>query len=85
MLYSNSSLTSNDIRRHFSSASMGGDELTAFSDADWNNAKLHLPTTGFIVFRGSNPISWACRTQRNTARSVGESEFISLSCCAQEL
>jgi hypothetical protein len=63
----------------------GGDELTAFSDADWNNSKFHLSTTGFIVCHGSNPISWASRTQRNTARSVGESEFISLSACAQEL
>ena len=37
------------------------------------------------MFHGSNPISWASRTQRNTARSVGESEFISISSCAQEL
>jgi hypothetical protein len=63
----------------------GGDELTAYSDSDWNNSKLHLSTTGFIVFHGNNPISWASRTQRNTTRSVGESEFISLSSCAQEL
>ena len=63
----------------------GGDELTAYSDADWNNSKFHLSTTGFVVFHGSNPISWASRTQRNTARSVGESEFIALSSCAQEL
>jgi hypothetical protein len=63
----------------------GGDDLQAFSDADWNNSKLHLSTTGFIVFHGLNPISWASRTQRNTSRSVGESEFISLSSCAQEL
>jgi hypothetical protein len=63
----------------------GGDELTAYSDSDWNNSKFHLSTTGFIVFHGSNPISWASRTQRNTARSVGESEFISISSCAQEL
>ena len=54
----------------------GGDELTALSDADWNNSKFHLSTTGFVVFHGNNPISWASRTQRNTARSVGESEFI---------
>ena len=63
----------------------GGDELTAYSDSDWNNSKLHLSTTGFVVFHGNNPISWASRTQRNTTRSVGESEFISLSSCAQEL
>ena len=63
----------------------GGDELTAYSDADWNNSRFHLSTTGFVVFHGNNPVSWASRTQRNTARSVGESEFISISSCAQEL
>jgi hypothetical protein len=63
----------------------GGDELTAYSDSDWNNSRFHLSTTGFVVFHGNNPISWASRTQRNTARSVGESEFISISACAQEL
>jgi hypothetical protein len=66
-------------------AADGGDELQAFSDADWNNSKLHLSTSGFIIFHGLNPVSWASRTQRNTSRSVGESEFISLSACAQEL
>ncbi len=40
----------------------GGDELTAFSDSDRNYSGLHLSTTGFIVFHGSNPISWASRT-----------------------
>ena len=66
-------------------AADGGDELQAFSDADWNNSKLHLSTSGFVIFHGLNPVSWASRTQRNTSRSVGESEFISLSACAQEL
>ena len=61
------------------------DELHAFCDADWNNSALHLSTTGYVIFHGTNPISWSSRTQRNTARSVGESEFISLSSCAQEL
>jgi hypothetical protein len=60
----------------------GGDELTAYSDSDWNNSRFHLSASGFIVFHGRNPISWASRLQRNTTRSVGESEFISLSCCA---
>jgi len=31
----------------------GGDELTAYSDADWNNSKFHLSTTGFLVFHGN--------------------------------
>ena len=37
----------------------GGDELTAYSDADWNNSKFHLSTTGFVVFHGNNPVSCA--------------------------
>ena len=61
------------------------DELHAYCDADWNNSAMHLSTTGYVIFHGTNPISWSSRTQRNTARSVGESEFISLSSCAQEL
>jgi hypothetical protein len=32
-----------------------------------------------LVSHGGNPVSWASKTQRNTERSVGESEFISLS------
>ncbi len=55
------------------------DELHAYCDADWNNSAAHLSTTGYVIFHGSNPISWSSRTQRNTARSVGESELISLS------
>jgi len=37
-----------------------------------------------LVSHGSNPVPWASRTQRNTERSAGESEFISLSRYAQE-
>ena len=37
-------------------AADGGDELQAFSDADWNNSKLHLSTSGFVIFHGLNPV-----------------------------
>jgi hypothetical protein len=66
-------------------AKEGGEQLHAASDADWNGGRQHLSTSGFIIFHGNNPISWASRTQRNTTRSVGESEFMALSSCAQEV
>ena len=66
-------------------AKEGGEQIHAASDADWNGGRQHLSTSGFIVFHGNNPISWASRTQRNTTRSVGESEFMALSSCAQEV
>ena len=66
-------------------SSAPGEELHAFCDADWNGSGQHLSTSGYVVMHGTNPIAWVSRTQRCTARSVGESEFVSLSSCTQEL
>jgi hypothetical protein len=66
-------------------SSAPGEELHAYCDADWNNSSEHLSTSGYVVMHGTNPIAWVSRTQRCTARSVGESEFVSLSSCTQEL
>ena len=62
----------------------GGDYLVANCDADWNGTLCHRSTTGWIIFHGTNPISWASRTQKCTARSTGEAEYIALSSLAQE-
>ena len=62
----------------------GGDSLSAYCDADWNGTECHRSTTGWIVFHGNNPISWASRTQKCTARSTGEAEYIALSSLSQE-
>lgn len=64
----------------------GGMKLTAWSDADWNGQPdQHLSTTGWIIFLGDAPISWSSKTQRCTARSTAEAEYIAASSCAQEI
>ena len=62
----------------------GGMSLSAFCDSDYNGTEGCLSTTGWIVFFGHTPLSWVARLQRATARSTGESEFLSLSSVAQE-
>ena len=37
-----------------------------------------------VIFHGNNPISWASRTQKRTARSTREAEYIALSNLCQE-
>jgi hypothetical protein len=61
-----------------------GMTLAAYCDSDWNGTEFCFSTSGWIVFFGSTPLSWAARLQRVTARSTGESEFIALSSVAQE-
>ena len=62
----------------------GGMTLSGYCDSDWNGTEFMFSTSGWIVFFGSTPLSWAARLQRVTARSTGESEFIALSSIAQE-
>ena len=62
-----------------------GEQLRGFCDADWNGTACHCSTTGWIIFHGTNPISWVSRTQKCTARSTGESEYISLPSMPQEV
>jgi hypothetical protein len=63
----------------------GEKRLSAYCDADWNAADVHLSTTGWIVFYGNSPISWCSQMQAATARSTCESEYLSLSHCAMEV
>ena len=67
-------------------SSGGGTALSAYCDSDWNNQPdAHLSTTGWVVFMGDSPISRCSRTQRCTARSVCESEYVAMSSLMQEL
>ena len=53
--------------------------LIGKSDADWNGSSGALSTSGWIVFHGSAPISWASRTNKASAKSTAEAEFMSMS------
>ena len=67
-------------------ASGGGTALTGYSDSDWNvQTDEHLSTTAWVTFFGDAPISWCSKTQRCTARSTAESEYVSASSLSQEL
>ena len=60
--------------------------LHAFSDADWGGNKDNFTSTGaFIVYLGSNPISWSSKKQRTVARSSTEVEYRSVASTAAEL
>ena len=60
--------------------------LTAFTDADWAGDPFdRKSTTGFMVFLGSNPISWSSKKQSTVSRSSTEAECRALATTAAEL
>lgn len=60
--------------------------LIAYSDADWGGDKTDRnSTSAYIVFHGSNPISWVSRKQKTVARSSTDSEYRALAAAASEV
>jgi hypothetical protein len=60
--------------------------LHAFSDADWARDKDdYISTSAYIVYLGSNPISWSSRKQRTRARSSTEAEYRAVASTTAEL
>lgn len=49
---------------------------TFFTDADWADDKNNYrSTTGYIVYLGTNPITWSLKLQSTLARSSTKAEF----------
>lgn len=86
-------ITIKHIIRYLKGTSTYGDHfkpgpmyLQPYSDADWagdpNDKRL---TSGFVVFLGSNPISWASKKQHTVSRSSTKAEYKALAITATEL
>ncbi|KAG7582826.1 Integrase catalytic core [Arabidopsis suecica] len=60
--------------------------LHAFSDADWaGDTNDCVSTNAYIVYLGSNPISWMAKKQNGVARSSTEAEYRSVANTAAEI
>ncbi|XP_070682536.1 secreted RxLR effector protein 161-like [Malus domestica] len=58
----------------------------SFSDADWvGDPNDRHSTTGFVVFLGNNPISWASKKKQTVSRSSTEAEYRALSSTVAKL
>jgi histone deacetylase 1/2 len=61
-------------------------QLHAFSDADWaGNKDDYSSTSAYLVYLGSNLISWSSKKQKTIARSSTEAEYRSVAATAAEL
>ena len=60
--------------------------LHVFSDADWaGDSDDYVSTNGYIIYLGSQPISWTSKKQKGVARSSTEAEYRSVANTAAEV
>uniref|UniRef100_A0A2N9FVU6 Reverse transcriptase Ty1/copia-type domain-containing protein n=1 Tax=Fagus sylvatica TaxID=28930 RepID=A0A2N9FVU6_FAGSY len=60
--------------------------LSAYTDADWaGDPDDRRSTSGYLVYLGSNPITWSVKKQPTVSRSSTESEYRALAIASAEL
>jgi hypothetical protein len=71
---------------HYTSSSIEhGVEIAIHTDSDWgSNPDDRKSISGFVVTINGNPVSWSSRTQKSTALSSCEAEFLALSEAVRE-
>ncbi|CAL9031837.1 unnamed protein product [Prunus brigantina] len=64
----------------------GSLDMTAYTDADWaGDPNDRRSTTGFVVFLGSNPVSWSSKKQQSVSRSSTEAKYRAMAVIAAEV
>jgi hypothetical protein len=60
--------------------------LSAYTDADWaGDPNDRRSTSGFLIYLGSNAITWSAKKQPTVSRSSTESEYRALAFASAEL
>lgn len=60
--------------------------LTAFCDSDWaGDSTDYKSTTAYIIYFGSNPITWSCKKQCTVAKSSTEAEYRTIASTTMEV
>ncbi|KAM1859213.1 hypothetical protein ACFX13_011547 [Malus domestica] len=61
-------------------------QIHAYSDSDWAaNINTRRSITGYVVYLGSNPVSWQSKKQATVSRSSTEAEYKALAHCAADV
>uniref|UniRef100_A0A2N9FS43 Reverse transcriptase Ty1/copia-type domain-containing protein n=1 Tax=Fagus sylvatica TaxID=28930 RepID=A0A2N9FS43_FAGSY len=65
---------------------LGPLHLSAYTDTDWaGDPDDRRSTSGYLVYIGSNPITWSAKKQPTVSRSSTESEYRALAIASAEL